>query len=75
MQAFQIAPRADVEAPEKKSHLPLPKLMKHTKEKIPKPPKVDVKKAGPAPKTKPTYGYTKVLMTPKHKSDVSIYYA
>lgn len=74
MQAFTLLPRADVEAPEKKVHLPMPKLMRFTKDKIAKPPKVDVDKAGPAPKTKPTFGYTKVLMDPKHKASVNAYY-
>lgn len=75
MQALEMLPKADVFAPEKKVHLPTPKLIKLPKEHIPKPPSVPVKSSGSKPKTAPTYGMTKPILTPKHKADVSVFYA
>lgn len=75
MEPLQILPKADVTAPEKKIHLPTPKLIKLHKESIPKPPSVPVHKSGSKPKTAPTYGMTKPILTPKHKKDESVYYA
>ena len=74
MQPVEILPKANVFAPEKKVHLPTPKLMKVHSESIPKPPSVPTMKSGSAPKTKPTYGMTKPILTAKHKKENRDYY-
>jgi hypothetical protein len=74
MQVLVDLPKANVMAPEKKVHLPTPKLMKVEKFSVPKPPSVPTTKSGAAPKTKPSYGMTNPILTPKHKKENRDYY-